>query len=350
MTAPVAAAALAEGVRASGIEVVHTVPMADGGEGTLDALLAAGGQEHTARVRGPLHDPVTARWVSLGGRAYLEAAQANGLALVAAAGTRSALAACTCGVGDLIKAALDAGHRDVAVTVGGSAATDGGAGLLRTLGARITSADGGEVGCGGGALTSVASVSLAGLDPRLRNLALQVATDVDNPLVGEQGSAAVYAPQKGADGPTVEFLVAGLRQWAAVLDAAGHPIAHRPGGGAAGGTAAALMVLGADVVTGARLVMDASGLLPLLASVDVVITGEGSLDAQSLRGKVVAAVAAAAPCPVYAVAGRIELSAQALADAGISRSLALVDLAPSVRSAMDDAPRWAAHAARLLTS
>jgi glycerate kinase len=322
---------------------VRTLPVADGGEGTLEALVAGGARLHRAVVAGPLGGPVVAAWASQdgpdGATAYVESAQAVGLGLLAPS-PATALAASTRGVGDLVLAALDAGCTSLVLGLGGTATTDGGSGLARSLGARLLDAQGAPVvEEGGAALGSVASVDLSSLDPRLAGLRTTAACDVDNPLLGEHGAAAVFGPQKGAGPEEVRVLDRALSAWARAL---APDLAERPGVGAAGGLAfAACALLGARTASGAELVLDLLGLDDAVRGADLVVVGEGSLDAQSLRGKAPAAVAArarAAGAVVAAVAGRVALDADALRSAGIAHALGLVDLAGSTERAMADAP------------
>ena len=305
-----AAEAMASGVRDAGGEAV-CVPVADGGDGTLDVLLAASPGAHVSvvRVRGPLGAPVDARLGWMGdGSAVVEMAEAAGLRLLARS-QLDPLRASTYGAGELIRAALDGGARRIVVGVGGSATTDGGAGLAVALGARLFDASGAELPAGGGALASLARVDLGGLDPRLASCRIEVAVDVRSPLLGPRGAAAVFGPQKGATPEQVALLERGLERWVALM--AGDPlIAERPGMGAAGGTAFGLAaVCGARLVPGAALVCDLVGLTAALAGADLCLTGEGRLDASTAEGKAPAEVArraAAAGVPCVALAGSVE--------------------------------------------
>jgi glycerate 2-kinase len=342
-TAPEACRALAEGIRATapGRRVLER-PVADGGEGTADALVAAGYRPILVQVGDPVGRPVLATLAVRGDRAVVELAQASGLHLLSATG-RAPLTATTHGTGQLIRAALDLGCRDVVLTVGGSASTDGGAGMLQALGARITGPDGTETPPGGAALATATHVELSGLDPRLRETRLTVATDVDNPLLGPHGAAAVFAPQKGADPAQVELLEAGLRNFSRLMaSATGRQHAEQPGSGAAGGTGfAAFAALGAYWKSGTQLVLAELGLERALPGAALVVVGEGALDAQSLRGKApvgVAALARSAGVPVIAVAGRVEVTDAELAAHGIGRSYSLLSRAGTPAAAMADAP------------
>ncbi len=326
-------------------------PMADGGEGTVAAAVRAGAGARTVTVPGPDGRPCTAEFAVDGTTAVLEMAAAAGLGLLAqpaptTAGTR--------GVGELLLAALDAGATQVVLGLGGSATTDGGAGLLQAMGVRLLDADGRDVPPGGAGLALLDRIDAGALDPRLRAVAVQVATDVDNPLTGPAGAAAVYGPQKGATPEQVAGLDAALRRFAAVVRRdLGVELEDRPGLGAAGGTAAGLAaVLPLTVASGAELVADLVGLDAALAGADLAVTGEGSLDGQSLRGKapaVVAARAGTAGVPCVGLAGRVALGPEELAAAGFAGAHALTEVEPDVaRCLADPAPVLEELAARAL--
>ncbi|MGY1637628.1 glycerate kinase [Geodermatophilus sp. SYSU D00742] len=345
LSAAEVAAALARGLRRSlpGAELVET-PIADGGEGTVDLVLAHGFTPRTCEVPGPLGDPTPARYAVGGGTAVLEMSAAAGLALLPPPGPteHTALHASTVGVGRLVADALDAGARRVVLGVGGSATTDGGAGALVGLGARVLTADGADVPPGGAALAAAARLDLAGLDPRLAETELVVACDVDNPLTGPEGAAAVYGPQKGATADAVARLDAALGRWADVVAAAtGTDRRDEPGAGAAGGVAFGLSsVLGARLTPGVRLLLDLTGFADSVRGAALVVVGEGSLDAQSLRGKGpvgLAAVAREAGAPVVAVAGRSLITAAQARDAGLAAVHPLTDLEPDETRCMTGA-------------
>ncbi|SFO91780.1 glycerate kinase [Amycolatopsis arida] len=342
LTAVEAAEAIGAGVRdvLPDAEVV-ACPVADGGEGTLDVLLAAGGRRVDVRVPGPLDAPVDAWYVLLDGTAYLESARACGIEHVEPS-PEVALAAHTFGVGELVGHALDGGARSLVLTVGGTASTDGGAGMLAALGARLRDEAGRPVGLGGGALGAVREVDLEPVRARLAGVRARVATDVTNPLLGPDGAAPVFGPQKGAGPREVERLAEALGAWSdALVKAGAEPVADVPGAGAGGGIAAgAIAGLGAGVESGFDLVVELTGVSRALAGADLVITGEGSLDAQSLAGKAPAGIAARAGArdiPVLAVAGRIQLDEGALTGAGIAGGRALIDHAPSLEYAQANA-------------
>jgi glycerate kinase len=332
-----AAADVAEALAAGVRDVVPAarvtcLPMADGGEGTLEALLGAWGVEaRELATVDAIGRPTTARWaVSPDGTVgVVELAEASGLPQVADAPARP-LAAHTRGTGELAAAVLDAGVAEVLVCLGGSASTDGGAGLLTGLGARVLDDAGAPVPDGGQGLARAAALDLAGLHPRARRVRWRVAVDVTNPLVGELGAAAVFGPQKGARPADVAALDAALGGWADLLErTTGVRTRDLPGAGAAGGVPAALVaVLGAELEGGAGLVAESVGLPAALADAALVLTGEGSFDSQSVRGKVadgVARLAAAAPArpPVVVVAGRVQLPADQARAAGVAAAFSI---------------------------
>ncbi|MBZ6204632.1 glycerate kinase [Streptomyces olivaceus] len=324
---------------------VEALPVADGGDGTVAAAVAAGFERREVRVAGPLGDEVTAAYALREGTAVVEMAEASGLHRLPG-GVLAPLTASTRGSGELLRAALDAGARTIVFGVGGSATTDGGAGMLAALGARFLNADGRPVAPGGGGLARLASADLSGLDPRLADVELVLASDVDNPLTGPKGAPAVYGPQKGASPDDVTALDAALGHFAKVLEgtegvgarAAGY--ARSPGAGAAGGIGFGAMLLGARFRPGIEVMLDVLGFAPALERADLVITGEGSLDEQTLHGKAPAGVAAAARAAgkeVVAVCGRLALPAEALGRAGIRRAYPLTDVEPDVAKCIADA-------------
>ncbi|MEU4258323.1 glycerate kinase, partial [Streptomyces fradiae] len=314
---------------------VEALPVADGGDGTVAAAVAAGFERREVPVTGPLGETVTAAFALRGGTAVVEMAEASGLRLLPG-GVPAPLTATTYGTGELLRAALDAGARTVVLGVGGSATTDGGAGMLAALGARFLDAHGEPVGPGGGGLRALATADLSGLDPRFADVELVLASDVDNPLTGPQGAPAVFGPQKGAGPRDVEVLDAALTRYVAVLVEAVGPRATEAAGSAGAGGAGgvgygALVGLGAVFRPGIELMLDLLGFREALGRATLVITGEGSLDEQTLHGKAPAGVAAAARAAgveVVAVCGRLELTPQALRRAGISRAYPLTDLEP----------------------
>ncbi|WP_142214938.1 glycerate kinase [Streptomyces sp. SLBN-118] len=316
---------------------VETLPVADGGDGTVAAAVAAGFERREVLVTGPLGESLTAAYALREGTAVVEMAEASGLQHLPE-GVFAPLTSTTYGSGELLRAALDAGARTIVFGVGGSATTDGGAGMLAALGARFLNADGEPVGPGGGGLRDLASADLSGLDPRLKGVDLVLASDVDNPLTGPKGAPAVYGPQKGATPEDVATLDAALTHYASVL---GPEQARLPGAGAAGGIGyGALVALGASFRPGIEVMLDVLGFAPALSRATLVITGEGSLDEQTLHGKApagVAAVARAQNIEVVAVCGRLALPPEALGRAGIRRAYPLTALEPDPRKCMAEA-------------
>ncbi|MDT9682708.1 glycerate kinase [Streptomyces sp. TRM76323] len=314
---------------------VEALPVADGGDGTVAAAVAAGFERREVRVTGPLGEPVTAAFALRDGTAVVEMAEASGLQLLPE-GVFAPLTATTYGSGELLRAALDAGARTIVFGVGGSATTDGGAGMLAALGARFLDADGEPVGPGGGGLRDLVTADLSRLDPRFADVELVLASDVDNPLTGPKGAPAVFGPQKGASPRDVEVLDAALVRYVEVLEKALGPRAAEaavsPGAGGAGGIGyGALVGLGAGFRPGIELMLDILGFTEALGRATLVITGEGSLDEQTLHGKAPAGVAAAARAAgveVVAVCGRLALPPEVLGRAGIRRAYPLTALEP----------------------
>ncbi|MEU3885685.1 glycerate kinase [Streptomyces sp. NPDC029041] len=322
---------------------VEALPVADGGDGTVAAAVAAGFERREVRVAGPLGDEVTAAFALREGTAVVEMAEASGLQRLPA-GVFAPLAASTYGSGELLRAALDEGARTIVFGVGGSATTDGGAGMLSALGARFLDADGEPVPPGGGGLAGLATADLSRLDPRLAEIELVLASDVDNPLTGPKGAPAVYGPQKGASPDDVAALDAALAHFAQVLQGpAGSKAAEyaaSPGAGAAGGIGYGALLLGARFRPGIEVMLDVLGFASALERADLVITGEGSLDEQTLHGKAPAGVAAAARAAdkdVVAVCGRLALPPQTLGHAGIRRAYPLTDAEPDVDKCIAEA-------------
>jgi glycerate kinase len=329
---------------------VDLVPVADGGEGTLDAAIGSGFEQRTVVVAGPTGAPLEAAFGVRGREAVIEMASASGLGVLPG-GRRDALRATSRGTGDLIVAALDAGCTRIVLGVGGSANTDGGAGLVSALGVRLLDSDGAELPDGGSALIDLARIDPSGIDQRLAAAEFILASDVDNPLLGANGAAAVFAPQKGATPADVAVLENALTRFATLLGETLGEVAVRsitaPGSGAAGGVGfAALAVLGAARRPGVEVVLEFTGFAEKLVGADLVVTGEGSLDEQSLGGKTpigVANAAALAGVPVVAVCGRTTLGAAELAGAGFSRTYALTDYEPDVALCMTNAGALLEH-------
>lgn len=363
LAAAAVAAALAAGIRQALPDAdLDLIPMADGGEGTVDALVAAtGGRHHRCVVVGPLGRPVTACFGLLGdgATAVIEMAQASGLPLVPP-GQRDPAATTTYGTGELIAAALAKGARRVIVGVGGSATHDGGSGMLQALGMRFLNGRGRALPgyMNGRALPGVRGLDPGGLPELLRGVSVVAACDVDNPLCGPRGAAAVFGPQKGATPEQIGSLDAAVGDFyclAARLGiTTGASVADRPGAGAAGGMGAALLgFLGADLRPGVELVMEAVGFERRLAGADFVITGEGRLDGQTLNGKAPAGVARLARrcgVPVIAIGGSLG-DEDALLDSGLFAALEASVCRPmDLTEAIDGAERNLVSAGRRIGS
>ncbi|HWM01672.1 MAG TPA: glycerate kinase [Actinophytocola sp.] len=324
--------------------IVESLPVADGGDGTVAAAVAGGFERHEMEVTGPLGGPVTAAFALRGETAVVEMAEASGLQRMPP-GVFAPLTATTRGTGELLLAAVEAGARSIVLGVGGSATTDGGAGMLEALGARFLDEDGDQVPHGGGPLVEMVSADLSGLDERLKNVEIVLASDVDNPLTGPKGAASVYGPQKGAGEEDVNVLDAALAHFVQVMGESVGPraaeTAEAPGAGAAGGIGyGALVGLNATFRPGIDVLLEVLGFAPALARADLVITGEGSLDAQTLHGKAPAGVAAAARKegkPVLAVCGQLTLDNKSLKGAGIERVYALTDVEKDTGRCMSEA-------------
>ena len=342
--------AIADGIRSVETDAdLSVVPMADGGEGTLEAAIAAGFTSVPVTVTGPLGVPVDAAFARHGSTAVIELARATGLSLVPRA-HRDALAATSRGTGELVAAALEHGATSIILAVGGSASSDGGAGMLAALGARLLDAQGGLLPDGGGALRRLERIDLDHLDPRLESVRFTLASDVDHVLLGPQGAASVFAPQKGASVADVAQLELGLTRFARLLETAvarrdaadeAQRFAERPGAGAAGGVGfAALSALRALQRPGVDVVCELTRLRAHLAGADLVITGEGSFDEQSLGGKTPVGVRRAAETlgiPTVAVCGRSTLAETEWRAAGFNGCYSTMDRAPDRATSMRDA-------------
>lgn len=356
MSAAQAVAAMARGVRTvlPDAECVE-VPMADGGEGTADALVAAlGGQWRTVASTDALGRPIEAAYGLSGGLAVVEVAAAVGIGLVAPA-ERDVARSSSLGVADLIRDALGAGATRLVVGLGGSATTDGGAGLLAGLGVRWLDADGNALSPTPAGLAALDHADVSGVDPRLAAVAIELASDVTNPLLGTEGAAAVFGPQKGATPGQVPVLDATLARIADALVAAGLPdVRDLPGSGAAGGLGAAFLALGARMRRGVEVVAEAAHLEEAVAGADLVLTGEGSLDRQTLSGKTpsgVADVAARHGVPVIAFAGRLGEGSEELLGRGFAAVVSITtgpcDLATALAQGPANLERAVAMALRL---
>ena len=322
---------MAAGLRAalSSVEV-EQVLLADGGEGTVDALIrACGGKKVFLRVTGPMGDPVEAAYGLLGdGRVVIEVAAASGLPLVPT-GERDPWRATSRGTGELLRDALKHNPPEIVIGLGGSATVDGGIGLLQALGVRFLDREGRDVPAGGQALGLVERIDASGIDPRIFHTRIVAACDVDNPLTGPEGAVPVFAPQKGAGPEVLSRLAAGMEHYARQLDAAGKPVSRLPGGGAAGGVGAALAALcGAELVSGFPLIARVMALEEKIAVSDLVLTGEGRMDGQSLHGKAPVGLARMAKrheVPVVAFAGAVGEDAERLHREGFAAVLPIVD-------------------------
>lgn len=322
------------------------VPMADGGEGTVEAMVAAtGGQIITTPMTAPLGNKVDGFFGLLGDgeTAVVEMAAASGLHLVPAA-QRDPRITTSYGTGELILAALERGVKAIIIGIGGSATNDGGAGMMQALGARFLDGEGHELAPGGAALAGLERLDLSALDPRLAQVSVTVACDVDNPLCGEKGASAVFGPQKGATPAMVTELDAALRCFGEQLEAVtGKTIISAPGAGAAGGMGAALLgMLNAELRPGIEIVIESLGLAQAVRDADLVITGEGRLDSQSIHGKTpigVARVAKQFQRPVVAIAGSLTPDYQIVHEHGIDAAFSVIDRIVTLQEALDDAER-----------
>jgi glycerate kinase len=355
LSAPDVARHLETGLQAAtghNLDVIR-IPVADGGEGTLDAAVGSGFTRRSAVVSGPTGQRIRSEFAVRGREAVIEMAAASGLAVLpGGAGetggrpdSASAKAATSLGTGELIRAALDAGCRQIILGVGGSANTDGGAGVLQGLGAKLLDADGNELPPGGAALARLDWIDFSGFDSRLDDARFVLASDVDNPLLGAEGAPAIFGPQKGATPEDVATLDAALAHFVDVLSAEIGPRARKaadaPGAGAAGGVGyAAIAALAATRRPGIDVVLEFTGLADRLAGADLVITGEGSLDEQSLLGKTpmgVARAAGRAGVPVVAVCGRTTLTPEQQKDSGFRQVYPLTSLEAKVEICIAEA-------------
>ncbi|POB84712.1 glycerate kinase [Vibrio vulnificus] len=320
------------------------LPMADGGEGTVQSMVdATGGTiiEHT--VSGPLGQPVCGFFGLLGeGKtAVIEMAAASGLHLVTP-DQRNPLITTTFGTGELIKAALDHGVEHIIVGIGGSATNDGGIGMAQALGIKLLDAQGNALGHGGGELAKLATIDCSQLDPRLAQVCLEVACDVDNPLCGTKGASAVFGPQKGATPEMVKILDENLAHYAAIIkQQLGADVRDMAGAGAAGGMGAALLgLLNAELRPGIEIVMDAVRLDEIVADADLVITGEGRIDSQTIHGKTPIGVARTAKkhgLPVIGIAGCLSADCGVVHEHGLDAVFAVVNRSVDLPTALAEA-------------
>ncbi|MCY8758857.1 glycerate kinase [Bacillus haynesii] len=344
MTSLEAARSIEKGFKAvlSDAEYVN-IPVADGGEGTVQALVdATGGDIVHQTVTGPLGKPVKAAYGLLGDgkTAVIEMAEASGLHLVPP-GQRSPLLTTTRGTGELILDAAEKGVSTIIIGLGGSATNDGGAGMAAALGAKFLNRDGEEIENGGGALAEIAKIDVSGLNPKLKHIQFEAACDVDNPLTGPRGASAVFGPQKGANSEMTALLDQNLKHYAAAVKAElGCEIDSIPGAGAAGGLGAGLCAfLNAELKSGVDIVLDTLSFSERIKGADLVITGEGKIDGQTVSGKTPAGVAKRARSeniPVIAFAGSLGEGCELVYDIGISALFSIVPGISSLENALAD--------------
>lgn len=321
-----------------------SVPVADGGEGTVEAMIAATqGRRMQVQVTGPLSERVTASWGLSGDghTAFIEMAEASGLALVPLT-RRDPLLTTSRGTGELILAALESGARRIIIGIGGSATNDGGAGMVQALGARLLDGNDREIGPGGGALASLNRIDLTRLDSRLKRCEILVACDVTNPLTGEHGASHIFGPQKGADAAMIRQLDQNLAHYAMLIERSLNiDVTRAPGAGAAGGMGAALLAfLGAELKSGVEIVTRALNLEEHIHNCTLVVTGEGRMDSQSVQGKVpvgVANVAAKYHKPVIGIAGSLAPDVPVVHQHGIDAVFSVLNGVVTLEEALDNA-------------
>ncbi len=345
LSGPLVARAIARGVRRACPDcIVNEIPIADGGEGTLEALVQARQGEYRAyTVQGPLGQPVAAQLglIASGRIGVIEMAQASGLLLITPE-QRNPLLTSTFGTGELIRAALDLGCQELIITIGGSATVDGGLGMLAALGAKFYDNEHQELAPVGASLAHLAQVDITGLDKRLQTCRITIASDVTNPLCGPTGAAAVFGPQKGATPAMVALLDQGLHNFAqATLTATGVDVLDLPGGGAAGGLGAALIAYAGGVMrSGIDVVLDTIDIDTRLVGASLVFTGEGRMDGQSAQGKAPAGLARRAQahgCPVVALVGSVGENYEAVFEQGITGVFPVLSAPTDLASAMEHA-------------
>lgn len=353
LEAPQVAQAIVRGIRQVFTDAdIFSLPVADGGEGTVRALVqASGGHTITTRVMGPLERPVNATWGILGGGdvAVIEMAAASGLPLIRRE-ERNPLRTTSFGTGELIRHALDQGIGRLIIGIGGSATNDGGAGMARALGARFLDVDGNEIPLGGGRLHLLHSIDVAGLDPRLEHLAIEVACDVNNPLCGPTGASYIYGPQKGADAQMVERLDEALRHFARILHRdVGKDVVDVPGAGAAGGMGASLLAFTqAQLRSGVDIVFQAIRIEERIRDAQLVFTGEGRMDRQDLYGKAPMAVAHIAQrhgVPCIAVVGSTGRDYHVVFQHGLDAVIGTVNRPMPIERAVAESARLITEAA-----
>ena len=352
LTAAEACAAIQLGLTQSGLEAkIEQLPIADGGNGTLDAFLAGGGRRVTVPVVDPLGRPIEADYglIDDGRTAVVEMALASGLELLTPA-ELDPLVATTYGTGQLMMDALAQGVERILIGLGGSATVDGGMGCMGALGVKLLDAPGREIAAGGGALAEIATVDASSMDPRWNDVEIIIASDVENPTLGETGAARIFGPQKGADAAMVEQLERNLNHcFTMIFEQRGVDVRAVKGGGAAGAFAAGLMAfLQCRIESGIELVLEHNRFREKLADCSLVITGEGQIDAQTLDGKGplgVAKLAGAQGVPTIAVVGGLNIDDARLHEAGIQAAFSVVDKPMPLETALADAQDLARRAA-----
>lgn len=342
MTAKEACESMERGIKKvnSNISCIH-VPMADGGEGTMQSLVdATNGRVYSLEVVGPIGDKVKAEYGILGDGeiGILEMASASGIQLVHS-DKRNPLVTTTYGTGELIKACLNHGVKKLLIGIGGSATNDGGAGVIQALGGKLLDEEGNELGFGGGELGKLNTIDLSNFDPRLKDVVIEVACDVSNPLCGESGASNVYGPQKGATKEMVSILDNNLRHYAEIIKKQiGKDVLNVPGAGAAGGLGAGLMAfLNGSLKKGIEMVIEYAGLEEKVKGADMVWTGEGSIDSQTQYGKTplgVATISKKYNKPVVALAGRVGDGIEVLFEKGIDSIFGITKGATSLEEAL----------------
>jgi len=344
LTAAEACAAIARGLEESGLgATIEQLPIADGGNGTLDAFLATGGERVTVPAMDPLMRPIQADYglIDEGQTAVIEMALASGLELLQPAELNPLLAT-TYGTGQLMADALARGVERIIIGLGGSATVDGGMGCLSALGLQLLEESGNAIPFGGGGLADIATIDESGMDERWRDVEILIASDVENPALGERGAARIFGPQKGADPAMVELLERNLRHcFTTVYEQFGVDVRAAEGGGAAGAFAAGLMAfLNCRLESGIDLVLAQNRFREKLTDCALVITGEGQIDAQTLDGKGplgVAKLAAAQGLPTIAIVGGLNIDDRLLREAGVAAAFSIVDKPMPLEEALADA-------------
>lgn len=352
LTASAACAAIQRGLQRSGLEARYEMlPIADGGNGTLDAFLSRGGDRVSLEVKDPLMRSIHAEYglVERGTTAVIEMARASGLELLQPHELNPMIAS-TFGTGQLMADALKRGVKRIIIGLGGSATVDGGMGCMRALGIRLLGADGQDISPGGGGLADIRRIDRSGMDPRWREVDIVIASDVENPTLGDKGAARIFGPQKGADAATVETLEQNLRHCFTVIhEQLGIDLRMIRGGGAAGAFAAGLMAfLSCRIVSGIELVLDHYRFVDHLAESTLVITGEGQMDSQTIDGKGPIGVAQLARnwgVPTIALVGGLDVDDSLLHDAGIGAAFSIVDRPMRLEDALENAEDLLSRAA-----